>query len=273
MRVVTPSGLIGNVRKLKGAEINFLNDRKRVKAGTAMGDILAACWTSTEEIGPYEAIDWKKIVACDRFFALMCIRIASYGSEFVFKTRCGEGGRGGCGHSFEWEIDLATDLDFYDLPDESRAKLKAGNNRFETHMDTDDGPVEVIFRLLTGADEELAARIAAKKSKDKRDHAGVTGAIARRIMKLGDLTKHSQIAAALEGIDFSEQLELLAKMDVVDGGFDTKIEIECEECENTYEIDLPFAGGEFWTPRKSTKKRVARATKNEKRVKKTIAEM
>lgn len=278
MRVETPSGLIGTVRKLKGAEVNLLSDRRAVRQGTAVGDVLSACWNSTEDPGPYAGgeIDWNKALACDRFFTLVCIRMATYGSDFVFKTRCGETGRkeAGCGARFEWEIDLKRDLPYYELPEESREKIKAGDNRFETILETDDGEIPILFKLNTGADEIKAAKKARQRRKRQRGRAvddAVTIAIAGRILKFGDLTRTDAISEALEAVDFDAQLALLDKMDESDGGFDTKIEIECPECGNVYEINLPFEGEGFWTPRKRSRKS-ASPTKKTGRVARTISE-
>ncbi|MCG8668478.1 MAG: hypothetical protein MI867_03625, partial [Pseudomonadales bacterium] len=71
--------------------------------------------------------------------------------------------------------------------------------------------------------------------------------------------------------DFDAQLDLLSRMDECDGGFDTAIEIECEMCDNVYEINLPFEGEEFWTPRKSTR-RSASPSRKTKRVARSMTE-
>lgn len=262
MHVETPSGLSGTVRKLRGAEINLLSDRTAIRSGTVITDILKACWVSTDKLGPYAALDWQEILTCDRFFALVMIRMASYGSEFVFPTRCGESGRGGCGHRFDWAIDLKTDLLYYPLPDESRAKIKAGDNKFETEVMTDNGPIPVFFKLSNGRDEEKSSKLAARskgKGKGRRNKA-ITTAIAQRITRLGDHTSTAAIASALDDIDFDEQLTMLEAMDECDGGFETKIDVQCEDedCGNVYGVNLPFEGETFWTPRRSTRGSVSR---------------
>lgn len=265
MEITTPSGLRGEVRKLRGAEVNILSDRRAARSGKASDQLLAACWTKTLDAGPYPFISegedppWDRLLVCDRFFTTVAIRIETYGAEFAFKARCGESGRG-CGHQFTWEIDLRRDLPYYDLPEESRKVIAAGKNEFTAEL---DGRV-VTFHLPTGRDEKLAIK-RASKNKD----AGMTSILAGRIDSIEGIgDRFRDIDKFLGEVDFDLQLDLLADMDAVDGGFDTKIEIECPRCDNVYEVDLPFGDAEFWTPRKSRERKTSR----KKREAKTMAE-
>lgn len=268
MEITTPSGLRGEVRKLRGSEVNILSDKKKARSGKATDEILQACWTETHDPGPYTfleeggSVPWNKILVCDRFFTTVAIRIATYGPDFVFKTRCGESSRIGCGTSFEWEMNLKKDLPYYELPEESREAISKGSNLFEASV---AGKV-VHFRLPTGADEKRAIKLA----RQNQGSESITNALASRIVEIEDVGKRFQdIDSFLQKTDFDLQLALLNDMDEHDGGFETSVEVQCPECDNVYEVNLPFGGAEFWTPRKSSPKS---APKKKRRVARTMAE-
>ena len=257
MQITTPSGFSGVVRKLRGGEINILQDRKAARTGKSVDEVLTRCWVETIDPGPYPfdgPPDFGKVLQADRFHALVAIRVETYGPEFHFKVRCGESSpRGACGEQFEWTIDLLEDLQLYDLPEESVAKIKEGNNRFETELIDDDGnPRIVTFKLPVGADE---VRLMKKQRKRKREgnrggyDTSVTDSIADRIISISDVPTR-EIGDFLEDLGFDRQMDLLDAMDLHNGGFETKIGVECTECGNIFDIDLPFGGEEFWTPRK-----------------------
>lgn len=265
MHVKCPSGLTGEVRKLKGKEANNLADRRLSRKGETYDRILRGCWLNTEDPGPYgrivqpgaSSVPWGSILVCDRFYILAAIRVATYGPEYIFPTKCGEDGRGGCGHKFEWEVNIETDLDVFDLPDASRAKIAAGDNRFTVTLQG----VSYAFKLLTGDDE----RRSGQRLQKARD-ALVTTALAARIIEVEGLEGgRSAIPAYLEELDLDVQLELLEKFEEVDGGIDTDFEVECPRCENIYRAAVPFEGSEFWTPR-SRKRRSEKSSRKTRKM-------
>lgn len=265
MNVTCPSGLSGEIRKLKGREANNLADRRLARKGETYDYILRGCWIGTDDAGPYEHIGvhsgesnipWGRILVCDRFYILAAIRVATYGSEYSFKCRCGEDGSG-CGEKFEWTVDIARDLDVYDLPDESRIKIANNDNRFTLDFDG----MTIVHKLMTGDDEKRAGRVLMKNKKEL-----VTTSIAQRIIQIDDLKSSQKIVHFLEEMDMDVQLEILNKLEGVDGGIETEFEVECPRCENDFRAPVPFEGEAFWIPRK----RSSRREKRSKRVTRTM---
>jgi len=258
MEIICPSGLAGEVRKLKGSEANVLSDRKAAKKGETYDKILTACWTRTTDPGPYDqplglaegevSPPWGKILVCDRFYALACIRIATYGPAYIFPTQCPATV---CGERFEWEIDLAKDLPVLDLPDESREAIRAGTNRFTSEV----GGHTFVHRLLDGLAEKAVGKRAVKNRAEL-----MTVALASRIVQVDDLTRARDIDQWLKNADMDLQWELLKCFEAVDGGIEQTIEIECPDCYKVYEVVLPFEGEGFWIP-STRKSRSVRRTK------------
>jgi len=243
MLVHCPSGLKGHIRKLKGSEANILADRKAARKGDTYNQILSACWESIEDPGPYDFTDkvnWDKVLVCDRFYILTRIRIHTFGSEYDFKLKCPA-----CDKKFDYEIDLENDLDVYALPDESKNKIKEGENCFETEL----GDKKLCFSLATGATEKKASKILEKKTDEI-----ITQSLATRILSIEDVEKRD-IPNFLKSVDLDEQLGLIEEMDNFDGGIETTIEVACAHCDEEFELQLPFEGEGFWLPRKSSKKK------------------
>ena len=93
--ITCPSGLSGQIRGMKVKEERILADRKLSKSGSQLDELLSACWLETIDSGPYEFkngnVDWKKVLQGDRFYTLLQIRTATYGSEMssqVVKEFC-----------------------------------------------------------------------------------------------------------------------------------------------------------------------------------------
>lgn len=226
MEIVCPSGLAGEVRKLKGSEANILSDRKAAKKGETFDKILDSCWTATGDAGPYEAmgvstgagrVPWPKILVCDRFYALTCIRIATYGPAFIFPTQCKAAQ---CGARFEWEIDLAKDLPVLDLPEDSREAIATGSNRFQCEV----GGHAIHFKLQDGAGE----RKTGKRATKNRDQLMTVG-LSSRILQVDEITRGREIDQWLKDTDMDLQFEMLRAFEAVDGGIEQAIEIECPE--------------------------------------------
>lgn len=252
VKIVCPSGLSGTVRKLKGSEANVLSDRKAAKKGETYDKILRACWEETTDPGVYQDLptnpNWAKILVCDRFYALVCIRIATYGPEYIFPTQCPSDK---CGETGEWQINLATDLPILDLPEESREAIREGRNRFETRI----GGSTIAFKLMTGADEKKAGKRASQNKSEL-----MTTSLASRILEIDGMTRSHEIDKWLKDADLDLQWDLLRSFEEVDGGVEQSIEIECQECFKKYLVTLPFEGEGFWIP-STRKSRSLRRTK------------
>lgn len=242
--IVCPSGLAGSVRGFKVKEANLLADRGAMKSGTAFDQILDACWLSTSDLGPYAVEDGKKLrwedaLVCDRLFAMIQVRCQAYGPDYAFDVQCQSAS---CGEKIRWILDLEKDLPVKPLPESSRAAFRAGNRFTTTMVDSEDNAREVTFQLLTGKGEREAARIL-KKSPSRL----VVAALGARIV-------------SIEGVDANEKSlflgnqeirvlgDMMTAFDEVDGGIETTIEVECQQCGNRQDVELPL-GGEFYLPK------------------------
>jgi hypothetical protein len=264
MNCILPSGLRGVVRKLTGSEINLFTNRDVVKSGDLFDRILRSCWVETTDSGPYSfaetgksSPDWKRVLVADRTMALIAIRIATYGSSYVFNVQCLNSQS--CGERFEWEIDLSSDLDVFDLPESSIDKIRDDDNRFLCSVDGH----EIVFKLTDGAGETLAGR---RLAKNRNDIMSV--GLASKIVSVDDKElNHVRAEEFVKALGADSQLELLQRFEEVDGGVETMIEIECPSCYTKQDKSLPLGEEGFWIPssRKQRKKIRETTRKTQKR--------
>jgi hypothetical protein len=233
--IVCPSRLSGRVRGMRVREEKILADRQLAKSGAQLDELLAACWEETTDPGPYVfatgRVDWSKVLQGDRFYALMQMRVATYGADYAFHVSCRNGA---CRTRIDWEVDLDK-LIVRPLCDASRAALLAGN-RFEAMLP--DAGRRVWFKLLTGEDERKLAR-AAKHADGALSHV-----LELRVVEIEGVEARER-RRFLEDLTMRDADALFDAFDASDCGVDTTIEIECPECLEVQDVELPFDQGFF----------------------------
>jgi len=242
--IVCPSGLTGRIRGMRVREERIFADRKLAKTGGQVEQILKACWEETVDPGLYDfgtQTDWSKVLQGDRFYALVQIRILSYGPDYSFAVGCENRS---CRARIEWELNL-DELPVRQLSEESRATYLAGN-----HFDAvlPEAGRTVTFKLLTGADERKMA--AARRSAIDQP---LTTLLLSRLDSIEGVDPKEK-RQFLDDLGMSDVTFLLEEFDRVDCGVDTSIDVECPECFGTTRIDLPFEKG-FFLPERSRKNR------------------
>jgi hypothetical protein len=241
--VVCPSGLAGRIRGWKTKEANILANRKNARAGLSFDSILQSCWLSTTDQGIYTfegKPDWRDVLLCDRFWVLLRMRAATYGDEYEFDVQCQD--RQICGKKIPWECNLS-ELPFSRLPEESREKIRAGDNRFGAQVMIGDESHTIYFHLQTGKHERKAAKLV-----EGQDTRLVVAALAARIDEVEGVPKGG-LVHFLDELDMGDLMRLLDEFDAADGGVDTTIEIECPHCGLLQDVELPFDRG-FFMPRR-----------------------
>lgn len=248
--VECPSGLTGAVTHLRAADAGILADQRAVRSGRAVNTILSKCWTATEDKGPYSfqgnVPDWRGALACDRIWALLMIRIATYGEIEELDMRCPE-----CGHRFVWDLPLLQ-LPYRPLPQASRDAIATGKNRFETTVTVDGEALRVWFRLLTGADQEKAL-----KEVNAGEADFITTALRQRVLEVEGVAP-PDLTAWFNGLSMGAVQELIDRLDEHDGGIDTAFDVYCPKCTLEWEVDLPLDLTRMFAVRKANPRRRAR---------------
>jgi len=242
--ITCPSGLRGRIRSLTVEEERVFA-RKAQASGRFTGMLLHECWTETLDPGPYDIddeINWRYVLQGDRFYALVQVRIETYGPNFEFKASCAR-----CRERFTWQVDLASDLLVRELSASSRDAF-IGGNRFVAELGADRP--HVLFRLLVGQDEERL-----QADLRKRPHQTLATALRHRIVEVAGVTP-SHLHKWVRALPMRDATDLLERIIEAECGVDTEIEVECPHCDEAQDIDLPFSGAEFWSPVKKRRGKV-----------------
>ncbi|WAM28309.1 T4 family baseplate hub assembly chaperone [Myxococcus sp. NMCA1] len=246
-----PSGLTGRIRGMRVREERVLADRKLAKSGGQVDELLSACWEEMQEAGPYAfadgKVDWSRVLQGDRFYALLQVRILTYGPEYAFAVPCQNAA---CRSRIDWELDL-TQLPVRALSDASRAAFMAGN-RFETALP--DAGTRVRFKLLTGEDERRLPQLQ-RAAPEKL----LSSVLAYRVLDVDGVDARDK-RRFLEDLSLRDADFLVDEFDRVDCGVDTTLEVECPECFMRQEVELPFDRGFFLPGQARTTRRRERST-------------
>jgi hypothetical protein len=242
-----PSGFSARIRGLRVREERILTDNKLAKSGGQLDELLASCCGEAVEAGPYafaEKPDWGAVLQGDRFFTLLNIRALTYGPNYGFSVSCRN-----CRTRIEWEVDL-TKLPVRQLSAESRAAFIAGNH-FEATLP--DAGKRVWFKLLTGEDERKLPALQ-RAAPDRL----LSAVLAYRVIEVEGIDPKDK-RGFFEDLTLRDADFLVDEFDRVDCGVDTTIEIECSECREVQDVDLPFDSAFFLPGKERAARRKARS--------------
>jgi len=188
------------------------------------------------DVGPYQLGEsalpkWDDVLIGDKFYCFLAIRIATYGSDYEFKTQCGA-----CRASFPWALKL-DELPVKRLNAEDAEAFRSGVPLLAKVPS--DGR-EVKFRLSLGKDERIAA-------KARTTENALVKMMSLRILELDGDADRNKIQAFLDDCNLDDLTKLLKGFDARDCGVETSLDVECPECFHRHVVTLPL-GLAFWLP-------------------------
>lgn len=244
--ITCPSGLAGEIRKLKVKEENYLADSRKMRAGGGLNRVLASVWTQTHEAGPYSfpnggRPDWSRVLMGDNYYAMMQMRIATYGPMFEFRTQCRSEF---CRSGFEWEVDL-TKLEVQQLSDESK-QIYMNSNRFEMTLPSGQ---KLWFKL-----QEASIQKKYLKIKTEQRDTLMSAILQVQILEVEGVEK-KRMKDWVEDLDADVASDIRQAFDDAGCGIETEIEIECPVCDSFSTIELPIESRDFFSKPKKAKKK------------------
>lgn len=242
--ITCPSGLQGRVRGMRVKDEELFTNKKLVRSNKVISSLLAQCWEKTLDPGPYrmeDPLDWDLISSSDRIYALIQIRIASYGEDYEFRVTCNNTM---CEHSYAWGVDL-NELDIQPMSDRGKTFLKTGE---PIPVELSDG-TKVLCRLPNGEDETFMATLDAQD-----DSRSLTYHLARRVAEINGEKHWDDVLAFVEELPARLGDELWDVTDEIEGGVEMTFDVKCPKCGNVQQVILPFEAGFF-----SSRKRFARS--------------
>jgi hypothetical protein len=245
--VSCPSGLKGSLRGMKVRDEELFSNRKLVKSGKVLSQLLESCWLETKELGPYSFSGGKPnfdyLLGADRAYLLIQLRVASYGSDYDFRVTCSA-----CKHHYMWNINLL-ELDVQPVSEAGQHHVQTGEPLTVTMKNGE----QIRCRLLTGKDDEFFASLGTQD-----DGKILTHHLTRRIVEMQGKTHWREVMQAVEELEAADADFLWDATDELEGGVNTTFDIECPSCFRLQQVVLPFEASFF-----SNRKRFARSQMKE----------
>lgn len=198
-----PSGLEAELREMTGAEESLLTNRRLMKDGEGVNQVLRNCLVRLGGRTELAAKDVLDLLSGDRLFLLVKLRQISFGDEVDLSLACPAKD---CGEVTGVHIAL----------DDLEATPYGTEREFIFELPRTKKPV--IFTLMDGHMEKRLASL-----KDPNLHS----AMLMRVREIDGKAPNRNSLAELPAFDLNA---LRAEMQRVDGGIDTTVHTVCTAC-------------------------------------------
>ena len=218
-----------DIRAMTAREEDILTSRALIKKGTVITNLLQSCIVDKK-------ISVPEMLAGDRNAVMVALRITGYGSEYVAEADCPT-----CGTKSKQEFDLSQ-LSVKPL---EINPVSSGENSFEFTL-----PVtkkKVLFKFLTGVDEEEIVQIQERKKKTGAiADSLVTTRLQYAVVSVDGKTDKTLISNFIRNMPARDSLALRTFIDKSEPGIDMKVFMDCPSCSETSEIRMPMGASFFW---------------------------
>ena len=198
-----PSGIEIGLVEMTGAEEDLLTNRRLMKNGEAINQVLLNCTKRLGENAEPKMKDVLDLLSGDRLYALVRLRQVSLGDEVELELACPNTG---CGERTPLTVNLG-DIEVTPYGEEREFEFTLpGSGR------------KVKFGYLDGHKEK---RLAALKEPN------LTAAMMIRIVEIDGQPPSKK---ALNEMSMGDRSALRKEMLRVDGGIDTQVDVSCDAC-------------------------------------------
>ena len=221
-----PSGVPVEIQEVTGAAEKLLLDKKEMKTGRGLNKFILKALVSYDgkpitpgNEGMNLLLDMK---SGDRNYLILRIRMNSYGDELDFNYKCPH-----CGKTSGYH------LNFQEALDTGLIKVYPYRDDMPIVINIRSGIAEIDY--MTGRSEEW---LAMQKEVDTINIA-VAGCSA--------FNGHQPTYKEFENLFVKDLSEIRMAIMNLKGGLDPKIELDCPECDESYEVTL-YQIPDFFTP-------------------------
>jgi hypothetical protein len=227
------SGLYGKesieIKAMTAKEEDILTSRALIKKGTVITELIKSCVID-------KSVNVDDMISGDRNALMTALRITGYGSEYIVQVDCPE-----CGTTNKPHFDLAS-LPIKRLEIQPVAE---GSNLFEFQLPVSKKTVQ--FKFLTGKDEADMTTIQERQKKQgmKTDNL-VTSRLQYSIVSIDGVTDKTKINMFIRNMPARDSLSLRKHIDANEPGIEMKSWMQCENCHEHSEVNLPIGASFFW---------------------------
>lgn len=217
------------IRPMTAREEDILTSRALLKKGTVITELIKSCLVD-------KTINTPDMLVGDRNALMMAVRITGYGPEYTIEMECNE-----CNAKNQNTFNLS------ELPIKRLQidPVTEGQNVFEFLLPYTKK--RVLFKFLTGKDEEDSTVMAEKQKKlGLASESGVTTALQQSILSIDGIEDRFKISNFIKMMPARDSLALRNYIRENEPGVLMKQEMTCSACGNSEEVNMPLGITFLW---------------------------
>jgi len=219
------------VRGMTASDEDILMNRALIKKGTVLTELTRACLLD-------KGVDINSMVSGDRIALLFGIRIAAYGAEYAVKHKCRD-----CETECEWSIDLAS-IPINEMNTDKLRQVAPFKNEF--YFELPMTKRQVIFRYLTGTDEEQILREVEARKKNGISDNPLTSSLIRAVISVDSERDRSAVAKFCRSMPAKDAAALRKHMVECEPSLDLKKTFVCDNCQAEEVVTVELGPSFFW---------------------------
>ena len=220
------------IKQLTAKEEDILTSRTLLKKGVAIERVLESLITD-------KSIHPDHLLVGDRNAIIIATRVSGYGNEYTTGVTCPS-----CETKQEYTFDL-NEAEIYDGREVDTLDTRYNEDGTFT-VTLPRLQMDVVFRLLTGADErEMTAKLQ-KKDKRNSHEKLVTQQLRNLIVSVKGETSQEIIDYVIENMPSTDSQHLRMAYKLAAPNVDLTQHFECNECDFEQDMEVPLTADFFW---------------------------
>jgi hypothetical protein len=219
------------IKAMTAQEEDILMSRALIKDGTVLTHLLNSCIID-------KRVNSRDLISGDRNSLLIAIRITGYGTDYRVDVTCPE-----CNSRQNHTFDLG-DLSIKRL---AISPVAPGTNQFEHVLPVSNK--RVMFKFLTGRDEEEQSIIAERRRKampDMQVENSVTSRLEACVISIDGVSDRSKINTFIRAMPALDSRSLRSYINDNEPGIDMSGNFTCVQCRADARVSLPLGASFFW---------------------------
>ncbi|HAW81485.1 MAG TPA: hypothetical protein DCX27_18355 [Balneola sp.] len=221
------------IRFMTAKEEDILTSKSLLKQGIALDRML-------QNIIADKTVRVNDLLIGDKNALLVAARRTGYGPEYDTNVACPN-----CGETVEYSFDISEPpINNYMQEAEDYQVLIDDNGRI--HINLPMSSVDIVCRLMTGADELAVVKEAERKSKKKMQSATATDSFRSYIVSVNGDTSPFTIESFIQAMPARDARHLRTIYSKVVPNIDLTQNFDCSNCGHEADMEVPLGVDFFW---------------------------
>ena len=219
------------IKAMTAREEDILASRALIQQGKVVSRLIESCLID-------KSVNVNDMLLGDKNALMISIRITGYGSLYKSESTCPS-----CKKQSKQEFNLS-ELEIKRL---TITPVKPGENIFEFKL-----PVtgkDVLFKFLTGIDDEERSIIAERKKKlmpGIEIDESVTSRLTQQVLSVAGITDKNKLGYFVKNMPARDSRALRTYIEKHSPGIDMSTWMKCPHCTEASKVNLPIGSNFFW---------------------------